>query len=235
MVTPDSVPLANQQRLTDRVFGVIDAVDDHVERRAIVLLCARVLLPDLTVPCGHRGCRAVLPSKLSMLTAESPPTGGRDRRLSRAPWSRTLCAMALLHGSQSFPVLATMVEDVHGVCSQDLVKRDVFEDSCELLGRAGTLHGAGPPRVVPLPGGRVRRHGRRRCLLWIVAAHASTVSPSSVVGAARAAGMARPPTPLGALTLAASVGQQCRPARRAFWPRVVAIANPSHPVPPAPD
>jgi hypothetical protein len=36
---------------------------------------------------------------------------------------------------------------------------------------------------------------------------------------------------LGALALAASVGQQCRPARRAFWPRVVAIANPSHPGP----
>ena len=27
------------------------------------------------------------------------------------------------------------------------------------------------------------------------------------------------------------VGQQCRPARRDFWPRVVAIANPSHPGP----
>ena len=38
-------------------------------------------------------------------------------------------------------------------------------------------------------------------------AHASTVSPSSVVGAGRAAGIARPPTPLGALALAASVGQ----------------------------
>ena len=59
----------------------------------------------------------------------------------------------------------------------------------------------------------------------LVAAHASTVSPSSVVGAGRAAGIARPPTPLGALALAASVGQQCRPARRAFWPRVVAIAK----------
>jgi hypothetical protein len=58
-----------------------------------------------------------------------------------------------------------------------------------------------------------------------VGAHASTVSPSSVVGAGRAAGIARPPTPLGALALAASVGQQCRPARRAFWPRVVAIAK----------
>ena len=64
---------------------------------------------------------------------------------------------------------------------------------------------------------------------------AATVSPSSVVGAGRAAGIARPPTPLCALALAASVGQQCRPARRDFGPRVVAIANPSHPGPPAPD
>ena len=76
---------------------------------------------------------------------------------------------------------------------------------------------------------------RRDRVLARVGAHASTVSPSSVVGAGRAAGIARPPTPLGALALAASVGQQCRPARRAFWPRVVAIANPSHPGPPAPD
>ena len=74
---------------------------------------------------------------------------------------------------------------------------------------------------------RPRRH--------LVAAHATTVSPNSVVGAGRAPGIARPPTPLGALALAASVGQQCRPARRDFGPRVVAIANPSHPGPPAPD
>ena len=74
---------------------------------------------------------------------------------------------------------------------------------------------------------RPRRH--------LVAAHATTVSPSSVVGAGRAAGIARPPTPLCALALAASVGQQCRPARRDFGPRVVAIANPSHPGQPAPD
>ena len=48
---------------------------------------------------------------------------------------------------------------------------------------------------------RPRRH--------LVAAHATTVSPSSVVGAGRAAGMPRPPTQLGALALATdSVGQR---------------------------
>ena len=50
---------------------------------------------------------------------------------------------------------------------------------------------------------------RRDRVLARVGAHASTVSPSSVVGAARAAGMARPPTPLGAL--AAGSGGVRRP------------------------
>jgi hypothetical protein len=73
---------------------------------------------------------------------------------------------------------------------------------------------------------RPRRH--------LVAAHASTVSPSSVVGAGRAAGIARPPTPLGAL--AAGSGGVRRPTVSASAPRflarrVVAIANPSHPGP----
>jgi hypothetical protein len=73
---------------------------------------------------------------------------------------------------------------------------------------------------------RPRRH--------LVAAHASTVSPSSVVGAGRAAGIARPPTPLGAL--AAGSGGVRRPTVSASAPRflarrVVAIANPSQPAP----
>ena len=62
---------------------------------------------------------------------------------------------------------------------------------------------------------RPRRH--------LVAAHASTVSPSSVVGAGRAAGIARPPTPLGAL--AAGSGGVRRPTVSASAPRFLAAGR----------
>ena len=72
----------------------------------------------------------------------------------------------------------------------------------------------------------------RRPHRHLVAAHASTVSPSSVVGAARAAGIARPPTPL--LGRPGSSGVR-RPTVSASAPRFLA-ANRRYrqPEPPGP-
>ena len=168
------------------------------------------------------------------ISARSPKSP-KERPSARPSWSLTVCAcercVRSVFDSAEF---ASRRPHRRHPCVHPLGVEECSRHAPDVQGTASdVVEGEGIPATAEQEG-QAQRSGVRNTADLNDSPDLLLPGEYSVVGAGRAAGI-QDLQPRCALALAASVGQQCRPARRAFWPQVVAIANPSHSGPPAPD